>query len=80
MEIIDPKSPVMNTLIFYIAIVCIILMIKPKPLYCDKTEKFKLFSTNDVLCLPTVCIGSGVVLYFGFLMLDTLYRLFEQIN
>lgn len=67
---ISPNQPVYNTVIFYIIIVCIILLIKPNFMYCHKTKQFKAFGCNKnqtLTSFPVVCISTGIVLYMIFL-------------
>lgn len=71
MVIFDSTGPVYNTIIFYILIICLILIIKPSFMYCDKTGKFKAFGLeNDqtIFSFPFVAIGSGITLYLIFLL------------
>jgi len=74
---ISPNQPVYNTIIFYIMIVCIILLIKPKSMYCHKTRRFKAFGCREnqtLTSFPVVCISSGIVLYMIFLWVKIMYK------
>lgn len=81
MGIIDPSTPVYNTIIFYILIVCIILITKPNFMYCYKSKKFKSFGLNDnqtMLSFPIVAIGSGIILYMIFLMVQIMCKYLDE--
>ena len=74
--LINPDNPVYNTIIFYILITCIILITKPKFMYCYKTNKFKPFGCGKkqtLLSFPTVSIGSGILLYILFLGVEIVH-------
>lgn len=80
---IDPTSPLYNTIIFYILIISIILITKPSFLYCNKTNKFKPFGCNDnetLLSFPIVSIGTGIILYLIFTIIEILYYYLEGIS
>lgn len=77
MDIINPETPVYNAIIFYIMIVCIILTIKPKFMYCDKNKKFKSFgfgNNKTILSFPVICVSSGIILYLIFLSIKILFE------
>ena len=69
------SSPIYNTILFYIILITVILILKPRSMYCYKTKKFKPFGLEKgktLLCFPIVAITSVVVLYFIFLMVEIL--------
>jgi hypothetical protein len=79
--IVDPNTPVYNTIIFYIMIVCIILIIKPRFMYCQETKRFKPFGCGEdgtIMSFPLVSIGSGIVLYLFFLLVFILNQFLEN--
>lgn len=76
MNIIDPEYPVYNAIIFYIMFICIILIIRPKIMYCCETKKFKSFGFGDnktLMSFPIVAISMGIILYMFFLWVEILY-------
>lgn len=81
--VLDPTTPIYNTLIFYILLVCIFLIIRPKFMYCYKTKRFKPFGTGKdqtLLSFPFISIGSGIILYMIFLWISILYNIVEKKN
>lgn len=71
------SDPLYNSILFYILFIIIILLIKPKFLYNQKTNKFKPFGfgkNQSVFCFPTLCIVAVIVLYIIFLGLDILNK------
>lgn len=80
MDIINPNAPVYNTIIFYIMIVCILLIIKPSFMYDHKKKCFKTFGTSEgktVFSFPVITIGSGILLYLIFLFVEILNTYLE---
>jgi Ca2+/H+ antiporter len=76
MNIIDPKNPVFNAIVFYILIICIILIIKPKFMYCYKTKKFKPFGFGDkqtFMSFSVITVGTGILLYMLFLWIEIIF-------
>ncbi len=74
--VINPTTPVYNTIFFYIILVCIILIIKPKSMYNQKTRRFKSFGCGEdktLLSFPVICISTGIALYMTFLLVKILY-------
>jgi hypothetical protein len=70
---INPDNPLYNTIIFYILIMCIILMTKPSIMYCNKTNKFKSFGcgvNQTLLSFPTASMTCGILLYLFFLGIE----------
>ncbi len=81
MDIINPTTPIYNTVIFYIMIICIILIIKPSFMYDEKTNKFKSFGTGEgqtIFSFPCISISIAILLYLIFLMVETLYLVLEE--
>ncbi len=77
MALINPETPVYNTIIFYILVICILLIIKPEFMYCDKTNKFKPFGLDKdktIFCFPTISIGSVIILYLFFVSIEILHN------
>ena len=78
---VDPSTPVYNTIIFYIMIVCIILITKPSFMYCHETKRFRAFGCGEkdtIMSFPLVSIGSGVLLYLFFLLIYILSEFLEK--
>lgn len=82
MGIIDPSKPLYNTIVFYILVVCILLIIKPSFMYCYKTKQFKSFGTTNssqtMLSFPLIAIGSGIALYMLFLTIHILCQYLDE--
>ncbi len=75
MGLVDPSTPVYNTIIFYILIICILLILKPQFMYCEETDKFKHFGLSEnqtIFSFPLIAIGSGIILYIIFLLVNML--------
>ncbi len=67
------SGPIYNTILFYIFFITIILIVKPKIMYCNKNKCFKPFGCEKgqtLLCFPIACILSIIILYLLFLMVD----------
>ncbi len=74
--VINPLTPMYNTILFYIILICIILIVKPKSMYNQKTRRFKSFGCGKdktLLSFPVICISAGVALYMVFLLVKILY-------
>ncbi len=74
---INPNNPVYNTVIFYILIICIILIMKPEFMYCNKSNKFKSFGCDEGQTLwsfSVVSVGIGVILYVFFIGVEHLHN------
>ena len=83
MGIIDPSTPVWNSIIFYIIVIAILLITKPTIMYCDKTKRFKSFGLgeNKTLCsFPVVSLSSVILLYIIFLNIEILNNYLENKN
>lgn len=81
MVLIDPTSPVYNTIIFYTMFMIIILIMKPKIMYSEELKKFKSFGCGEnqtLLSLPFVGLSMAVILYFVFLMIEVLNNYIEK--
>lgn len=79
--IINPYTPVFNTIIFYILIVCLILIVKPKFMYCHKSNRFRQFGFGKgqtLLAFPSVCVGSGILLYLFFIMIEVVCLMLDK--
>jgi len=77
MDIIDPTTPVYNTIIFYILVIAILLLIKPKFMYCHKSKQFKAFGCGEnktLLSFPLISISFGIILYILFLAINIIYK------
>ena len=75
MTIIDPQTPMFNSIIFYIIIVTILILAKPKFMYSTKTKKFKSFGCKKgqtLLSFPVVSITSAFALYLIFLFVQVI--------
>lgn len=67
------SDPLYNSILFYILFIILIILLKPKFLYCQETNKMKSFGFGEnqtIFCFPLVCIMSIVVFYLVFLGLD----------
>ena len=81
MVLINPASPVHNTIIFYIIIMVAIILVRPSVMYSSKINKFKSFGCGDdqtLMSLPVVGLTSAIVLYFIFLMIEVLNNYMEK--
>jgi len=81
MNIINPNSPMFNTLIFYLMCIFIILIIKPSFMYCHKNKKFKSFGCRrdqSLFSFPIITIIISIVIYMIFLCLDILFTLLSN--
>ncbi|AYV82364.1 MAG: hypothetical protein Homavirus37_3 [Homavirus sp.] len=81
MDIIDPSRPLYNTIVFYILIICIILIIKPSFMYCHRSKKFKSFGLSDnqtIFSFPLIAISTGIVLYMIFLTVYILCKYLDE--
>lgn len=75
--LIDPATPVYNTIIIYILIMCIIILVKPKIMYCRKTNRFKSFGLGPrctLISFPIVSISTAIGVYSIFLIIELLHR------
>jgi hypothetical protein len=80
MDIINPTTPVYNTVIFYIMIICILLIIKPNFMYDYENDQFKSFGTSEgktMFAFSSVSIAVAILLYLIFLLVETLYLVLE---
>jgi len=69
MSLVDPCSPMSNTIIFYIIIIITLVILKPEIMYCHKTNQFKAFGygkNKTILSFSFVSITSAVILYMLF--------------
>lgn len=81
MDIINPNTPLYNTIIFYILIIGILLIIKPDFMYCKNTQKFKPFGFDEgktIACFPTIVICSAIFLYIIFMFIKILYNIQDK--
>ena len=72
---LDIKSPLHNTVLFYIIIVITLLFIKPRSMYCYETNKFKQFGCNEnqtLIPFSIVSISSGIILYMVFSIMESI--------
>ena len=79
--VLDPDTPIYNTIIFYILIVCTLLIIRPKFMYCRKSKRFKSFGfgkNQTLLAFPFISISSGIILYMIFLWISILYSFLNK--
>jgi uncharacterized membrane protein len=75
MGIFNPYTPVYNAIVFYILIIIIILITKPRFLYSHKDKKFKQFGckpNQTLLSFPVVCILMGIILYMSFASIESI--------
>jgi len=69
MGLLNPLNPLMNTIIFYIITILLLLYYKPKIIYDKKTKKFKQFGLNkgkSILSLPILSILISIIYYIFF--------------
>lgn len=77
MALINLNRPVCNSIIFFILIMCVIIIVKPSFMYCEKHKKFKQFGfekNQTVLCFPAIAIGLSIFLYAIFLFLSIQHK------
>lgn len=75
MSLIDPCSPVSNTVIFYIIIMITIFVLKPEIMYSKQTTQFKSFGfgkNHTLFSLSSVGLSSSIILYMFFSTIDSL--------
>ena len=78
MDILDPTTPVKNSIIIYLLLTMIILHYKPSYIFSSKQrcESFgmckKNNETNDILTL--VLIFTSVLSYFSFLIINVIHN------
>ena len=83
MTLLNPENPVYNTIIFYILITCVLLVVKPKFMYCHKTNKFKSFGLEKkqtLFSFPVISISSGILLYLLFLGIEIIHNYLSKSN
>jgi uncharacterized membrane protein len=81
MGLVDPSTPLYNTIIFYILIIFIFLIAKPTFMYCHESKRFKSFglSTNQtIFSFPFITISTGIVLYMIFLTLSIVSKYLDE--
>ena len=80
--ILSPGHPVYNSIIFYIIIICLVLLIKPNFMYCKKTQKFKTFGISSkhttIVTFPIFSITVAILLYMIFLCISILNKLLDK--
>jgi len=80
--ILNPTSPVYNSIMFYIIIICLVLLIKPNFMYCKKLNKFKDFGVSSknktLLTFPVFTIIVAILLYMIFLFVSILNKLLDK--
>ena len=79
--IISPSNPVYNSIIFYIIIICLVLIIKPKFMYCRRANRFKEFGiakNKTIITLPVFSITIAIILYMIFLLVSILNGLLSK--
>ena len=66
MSLIDPCSPVSNTVIFYIIIMITIFVLKPEIMYSKQTTQFKSFGFGRISDLLNYYVPFGPIyrIYF----------------
>jgi Ca2+/H+ antiporter len=83
MSLINPNNPVYNSIIFYILTISIILLLKPKFMYCYKTNKFKTFGFGKhktFFSFPCVAIILSILFYMIFLWIEITFQYLDKIN
>lgn len=66
-------SALINTIIIYILLICIIVLIKPEFIYSYDKNEFKQFGCREdqtLFTLPIVGLSLAFILYFIFTLLE----------
>ena len=77
------SSPIYNTILFYILLIAVILILKPRSMYCHKKNRFKPFGLGKgktLFCFPIVAISSVIILYLIFLMVEIINDYLDNSN
>ena len=77
------SSPVYNTILFYILLITLIIILKPRCMYCYRKNKFKPFGLGKgktLFCFPIVALTSVIILYIIFLMVEIINEYLENPN
>ena len=80
MGLLDPHSPLNNTIVFYIILIIGIIITKPKFMYCHKSNKFKPFGYGEnktILPFSIVSISGGIIFYIIFSLIDSICNKLE---
>lgn len=81
MGLLNPLNPLMNTIIFYIITILLLLYYKPKLIYDKKTKKFKQFGVNkgkSILCLPILSILISIIYYIFFFYFASSIEIYQN--
>jgi len=81
MGLLNPLNPLMNTIIFYIITILLLLYYKPKIIYDKKTKKFKQFGLNkgkSILSLPILSILISIIYYIFFFYFASSIEIYEN--
>lgn len=74
MGLLDPHSPLNNTVVFYIILIIGLIIVRPQFMYCYKNNKFKPFGYGEnktILPFSIVSITGGIILYIIFSLIDS---------
>lgn len=81
MGLLNPLNPLMNTIIFYVITILLLLYYKPKLIYDKKTKKFKQFGLNkgkSILCLPILSILISIIYYIFFFYFASSIEIYQN--
>jgi hypothetical protein len=79
---IDPQSPLYNTISCYIILIILLLVLKPNCMYCEKKGRFKQFGLEEnqtLFSFPIVSICSCIILYILFAFINTITEKLSQL-
>lgn len=74
MGLLDPHSPLNNTIVFYIILIISLIITRPQFMYCRRNNKFKQFGYGEgktILPFSIVSISGGIILYMIFSLIDS---------
>jgi len=75
---LNPDTPLCNTIIMYIIIIVLVLLLKPEFMYCKETNRFKQFGLEKgktIISFPIMCMGIGIILYMIFMLINIICKL-----
>ena len=81
MGLLNPKNPLINTIILYIITISLLLYYKPKIIYDKKSKKFKQFGLNkhkSILCLPILAVLLAIIYYIFFFYFASSIEIYQN--
>jgi hypothetical protein len=81
MGLLNPENPLINTIIFYIISISLLIYYKPKIIYDKKTKKFKQFGLNkdkSILCLPVLAMLIAIIYYIFFFYFASSIEIYQN--